>query len=184
MALPRIAGLKHVRVITEPEAAAMHYSVERRLGEGEIVGVYDLGGNTFDATILRASQHAMDNLGMPDGVDQLGGIDFDDTLLALVDDKLSGVLQVSLLDLENPEKVQALLSAREACKAAKEQLSPTTETVVHLKLHGDTQNVTVSRDTIVPVGIMTVRGNHDSATKDRGIAQVPGGVGGSVSGTT
>ncbi|WP_143139112.1 hypothetical protein [Lentzea waywayandensis] len=60
----------------------MHHSAERRLGDGETVGVYDLDGGTFDANVLWARPHGMATLGTPEGVERLGGIDFDSSLTA------------------------------------------------------------------------------------------------------
>ena len=51
--VPQLAGLPQARMITEPEAAAAHYAAARHLGDGDTVAVYDLGGGTFDATVLR-----------------------------------------------------------------------------------------------------------------------------------
>jgi actin-like ATPase involved in cell morphogenesis len=142
--VPRLAGLGNGRIITEPEAAAMHYSVERRFGDGEIIGVYDLGGGTFDATVLRARQQGMEILGTPEGVERLGGIDFDDSVLTFVDSKLGGV--ISELDPADPEQARLLLAVRETCRQAKEALSTNTDTVLELALPGGTRNVKVSRN--------------------------------------
>lgn len=141
--VPRLAGVRNAVIVTEPEAAAMHHSVERRLGEGEIVGVYDLGGGTFDATVLKARRHGMDILGTPEGVERLGGIDFDDSLLALVDQRVDGDL--TRLDPADAEQAGVLLSVREACRRAKEELSAAADTVLHLRLPGGTREVTVTR---------------------------------------
>ena len=51
--VPQLAGVPQVRMITEPEAAAAHYAAARHLADGDTVAVYDLGGGTFDATVLR-----------------------------------------------------------------------------------------------------------------------------------
>ncbi|MFD9698144.1 Hsp70 family protein [Lentzea sp. NPDC059081] len=144
--VPRLAGLRNVRVVTEPEAAAMHYSVERRLGDGEIVGVYDLGGGTFDATVLRARPNGMEILGTPEGVERLGGMDFDDALFTYVDEQLGGAL--SAMDPTVPEHARLRLLAREACRQAKEDLSAAAKTVVHLVLPDQTKHeVEISRTT-------------------------------------
>ncbi|KOV83947.1 Hsp70 family protein [Nocardia sp. NRRL S-836] len=139
----RLAGVPDAVVVTEPEAAAMHHSVERRLGEGEIVGVYDLGGGTFDATVLQARRHGMEILGTPEGVERLGGIDFDESLLALVDQRVDG--EITRLDPADAGQARVLLSVREACRGAKEELSAATETVLRLHLPGGTREVTVTR---------------------------------------
>ncbi|MEU7476487.1 Hsp70 family protein [Lentzea sp. NPDC042327] len=141
--VPRLAGVQDAVIVTEPEAAAMHHSVERRLGEGEIVGVYDLGGGTFDATVLQARRHGMEILGTPEGVERLGGIDFDDSLLALVDQRVDG--EITRLDAADAEQARVLLSVREACRSAKEELSAATDTVLRLDLPDGTREVTVTR---------------------------------------
>jgi molecular chaperone DnaK (HSP70) len=51
--VPRLAGLDDVRTVTEPEAAAAYYAAYRNLGDGAVVAVYDLGGGTFDSTVVR-----------------------------------------------------------------------------------------------------------------------------------
>src|SRR6266536_2357334 len=86
--VPRLAGVPDSQLITEPEAAARHYSAERRLGDGETVAVYDLGGGTFDTTVLRMRAGGTEILGTPEGIEHPGGIDFDETLLAHVDERL------------------------------------------------------------------------------------------------
>ncbi|USX55501.1 Hsp70 family protein [Lentzea sp. HUAS12] len=141
--VPRLAGVKDAVIVTEPEAAAMHHSVERRLGEGEIVGVYDLGGGTFDATVLQARRHGMEILGTPEGVERLGGIDFDDSLLALVDQRVDG--EITRLDPADAEQARILLSVREVCRRAKEELSAATDTLLHLDLPDGSREVTVTR---------------------------------------
>ena len=76
--VPGRAGLSNTETITEPEAAAAHYAATRRLHDGQIVAVYDLGGGTFDATILRGGTNAVEILGRPEGIERLGGVDFDE----------------------------------------------------------------------------------------------------------
>ena len=93
--VPRLAGITDYQLVTEPEAAATHYSAERRLGDGEVVAVYDLGGGTFDTTILRMRAGGMEILGTPEGIEHMGGIDFDETLLAHLDDRLGGAISAT-----------------------------------------------------------------------------------------
>ena len=74
----RIANLPdNVTLLTEPEAAAISYATQQRIDPGQIVAVYDLGGGTFDAAVLRRTQNGFEILGQPEGIERLGGIDFD-----------------------------------------------------------------------------------------------------------
>ncbi|GAA3677797.1 hypothetical protein GCM10022267_75770 [Lentzea roselyniae] len=141
--VPRLAGLSNVRIVTEPEAAATHYSVERRLGDGELVAVYDLGGGTFDTTILRARSDGMEILGTPEGIERMGGMDFDESLMAHVDAALDGAL--SALDPADPESAATLAATRTNCVQAKETLSTEPEVTIRVPLAGDEREVTVSR---------------------------------------
>ena len=123
--VPQLAGLPQVRMITEPEAAAAHYAAARHLADGDTVAVYDLGGGTFDATVLRKRAVGIDILGSPEGIERLGGVDFDDAILAHINFSSGGAL--SELDLSNPQTGIALARLRQDCIAAKEALSIDTE---------------------------------------------------------
>ena len=83
----RIADLVDVVTITEPEAAAIHYATLERIDAGMVVAVFDLGGGTFDAAILRKKSEGFEFLGQPEGIERLGGIDFDEAVFAFVDRK-------------------------------------------------------------------------------------------------
>ncbi|WP_424187002.1 Hsp70 family protein [Actinokineospora sp. G85] len=141
--VPRLAGLPGARIVTEPEAAATHYSMERRLGEGELVAVYDLGGGTFDTTILRARDGGMEILGTPEGVERLGGMDFDEALIAHVDSRLDGA--VTALDPADPEAAQALAAIRALCVKAKEELSSEPDVTLRVPLPSGERELLVSR---------------------------------------
>ena len=67
-------------LLTEPEAAAVHYAQQERVPAGAVIAVYDFGGGTFDATILRKTEDGFEQLGRPEGMERLGGIDFDEAL--------------------------------------------------------------------------------------------------------
>ena len=90
-------------MLTEPEAAAIHYAATERIEPGEIVAVYDLGGGTFDAALLRgggegtATGARFELIGPPEGIDRLGGVDFDAAVFAHVNRFLGGTLDT--LDL-------------------------------------------------------------------------------------
>jgi molecular chaperone DnaK len=141
--VPRLAGVTDYQLITEPEAAATHYSVERRLGDGEVVAVYDLGGGTFDTTILRMRAGGMEILGTPEGIEHLGGIDFDETLLTHLDDRLDGAIDD--LDADDPATAATLAAIRAMCVRAKEELSIEPDVVLTVPLPSGTREVTVTR---------------------------------------
>ena len=75
-----MAGLRNVEMCTEPEAAAITYASRNRVAEGDRVAVYDLGGGTFDAAVLVPDGAGFRLAGPPEGVEQLGGIDFDEAV--------------------------------------------------------------------------------------------------------
>ena len=126
--VPQLAGVPQARMITEPEAAAAHYAAARHLGDGDTVAVYDLGGGTFDATVLRKRAIGIDILGSPEGIERLGGVDFDDAILSHINFSSGGAL--GELDLSNPQTGIALARLRQDCIAAKEALSVDTEAAV------------------------------------------------------
>ncbi|HEX6967855.1 MAG TPA: Hsp70 family protein, partial [Micromonosporaceae bacterium] len=71
----RLSGLPEpVSFTTEPEAAAVFYAQQQRVEPGSIVAVYDLGGGTFDAAVLRKAPVGFEILGRPEGIERLGGI--------------------------------------------------------------------------------------------------------------
>src|SRR5690606_18332577 len=89
------AGLGDVPVtlLSEPEAAALHYAASERVPPGAVVAVYDLGGGTFDAAVLRRrDEHGFEMVGRPEGIERLGGVDFDAGVFAHVDAALDGAV--------------------------------------------------------------------------------------------
>ncbi|BCY09764.1 Hsp70 family protein [Actinoplanes sp. L3-i22] len=130
--VPRLAGLHEHVTLTEPEAAAAFYGASRLLGEGDTLAVYDLGGGTFDATVLRKRDGAVEVVGDPDGMERLGGIDFDEAILQWLDYKHGGAL--ADLDLSAPPAAAAMARLRQECVQAKEALSADTETTIPVLL--------------------------------------------------
>jgi YVTN family beta-propeller protein len=141
--VPQLAGIPHARMITEPEAAAAHYAAARHLTDGDTVAVYDLGGGTFDATVLRKRPIGIDILGTPEGIERLGGVDFDDAILAHINASSGGAL--SELDLSNPQTTVALARLRQDCIAAKEALSIDTEATIPVFLPNRHFDIRVTR---------------------------------------
>ncbi|MGD9752990.1 MAG: Hsp70 family protein, partial [Acidimicrobiia bacterium] len=86
----RLAGLPDARFVAEPTAAALHATASSKTGAGRPVVVYDLGGGTFDVSMVRtgevngSAEEAGELIGQPDGLERLGGIDFDEALRQLV----------------------------------------------------------------------------------------------------
>ncbi|HEX4248137.1 MAG TPA: Hsp70 family protein [Pseudonocardia sp.] len=141
--VPLQVGLPNARIMTEPEAAAAHYAATRRLADGQIIAVYDLGGGTFDVTVVRKRPDGIEILGVPEGIERLGGIDFDDAVLSHVDYACGGAL--SELDPRDPEVAVALNRLRQDCVLAKETLSVDTEVTVPVWLPGRHLEVQLTR---------------------------------------
>jgi molecular chaperone DnaK len=123
----RIAGLEVLRIINEPTAAALAYGIDKQqTGKGELVAVYDLGGGTFDITILELNQGVFE-VKATNGDTFLGGEDFDQRLI----DWLAKRFQDQTgIDLRKDR--MALQRLKEAAERAKHELSSATETEVNL----------------------------------------------------
>ena len=121
----RIAGLDVKRIVNEPTAAALAYGLEKEDKEEKIV-VYDLGGGTFDVSILELGDGVFE-VKSTNGDTHLGGDNFDDVIIKwLIDDFKS---QYSV-DLEQDK--MALQRLKEASEKAKRELSTTQSTDINL----------------------------------------------------
>ena len=135
-----LAGLTEVALLAEPHAAVMGHAALRRpvtvgggTGAGVTTAVYDLGGGTFDAAVARrAPDGTVSLLGTPRGLDRVGGIDFDEAVLAHVRAEVADAL--AGLDPDDAESWQALHRLRRDCVEAKEALSADTEVTVPVVL--------------------------------------------------
>ncbi len=130
----RLAGLDQDAVVTltEPEAAAISYANQERVEEGQIVAVYDLGGGTFDACVLRRTREGFEIIGKPEGIERLGGIDFDAAVFAHVARSLDDALNE--LDPDDPTAMAAVSRLRVDCVDAKEALSSDTDATIPVLL--------------------------------------------------
>ncbi|MBA2472169.1 MAG: Hsp70 family protein [Pseudonocardiales bacterium] len=137
------AGLFNSSMITEAEAAAAHYTATRPLGDGETMAVYDLGGYTFDATVLRMHSGGVEIIGKPERNEALGGGDFDEAILSHVNDTADGAL--TKLAMRRPQTSVALARVRQQCIVAKEALSTDTETTFPVSLPIRTLDVHLTR---------------------------------------
>jgi molecular chaperone DnaK len=138
-----LADIGSPTFVTEPEAAAIHYASTEHVEPGEIVAVYDLGGGTFDAAVLRKTQTGFETLGEPQGVERLGGIDFDAAVFAHVRNAVGGALDD--LDENDPTVIAAAARLREECIEAKEALSSDTETAIPVLLPNVMTEVRLTR---------------------------------------
>lgn len=134
------AGIMAPVLVAEPEAAAVHYVQSERLGEGNLLGVYDLGGGTFDAVVMRRKEPGFELVGRPVGIERLGGVDFDEAIRDFV------LEAVDLDDIEaSEEAVSAAYALQESCVAAKRVLSADTVAQVRVAFPGVTQTVRINR---------------------------------------
>jgi molecular chaperone DnaK len=127
-----LAEVEGLEFITEPQAAAVHYSAAERIEVGEVVAVYDLGGGTFDAALVVRTSGGFELLGTPDGLERFGGIDLDEAVFAHVRRSLGGAVEA--LDPADPAAVSALARLREDCRLAKEGLSADSDAAIPVML--------------------------------------------------
>ena len=140
----RLADLElPVTLTTEPEAAAISYAQTRPLPPGATVAVYDLGGGTFDAAVLRRASDGFAILGQPEGIEHLGGLDFDAAVFDHVRQSLGD--QLADLDEDDPATLTAVSRLREECTRAREALSADTEATVPVLLPGVSTQVRLTR---------------------------------------
>jgi YVTN family beta-propeller protein len=140
----RLADLDAVATITEPEAAARYYASNERMETGDIVAVYDLGGGTFDAAVLRKTELDFEILGSPEGIEHLGGIDIDEAVFGYVARELGDGL--ADLDPDDPAAMTALVRLRRDCVEAKEALSLDPEVSIPVLLPGLQTSVVMTRE--------------------------------------
>ena len=120
-----IAGLKVMRIINEPTAAALAYGLDKK-GKDQKIAVYDLGGGTFDISILELGDGVFEVLST-NGDTHLGGDDFDQTIIDWLADEFKAEEGIDLrLD---PMSLQRI---KEAAEKAKIELSSSAETEINL----------------------------------------------------
>jgi molecular chaperone DnaK len=137
------AGLDDVGVLPEPVAAATWYAAQERVATDALVGVYDLGGGTFDASVVRKTRTGFEILGDAGGDDAVGGVDFDHALLRHIG-AAAGV-DLARFDPDDVTAASALAQLFAAVVEAKEALSTDVEAIVPVLLPGVTRHVPVTR---------------------------------------
>jgi molecular chaperone DnaK len=120
----KIAGLEVLRIINEPTAAALAYGLDKK--NGQKIAVYDLGGGTFDVSILEIGDGVFE-VKSTNGDTFLGGEDFDDAIVNYLIDEFK---KDNGIDLRNDKL--ALQRLKEAAEKAKIELSSATQTEINL----------------------------------------------------
>lgn len=123
----RIAGLDVKRIINEPTAAALAYGLDKKGNKAGLIAVYDLGGGTFDISILEL-QDGVFEVKATNGDTYLGGEDFDQRIVNFLADEFAE--SNGGVDLRKDK--MALQRLREAAEKAKHELSSSQETDVNL----------------------------------------------------
>jgi molecular chaperone DnaK len=119
-----IAGLNVLRIINEPTSAALAYGLDKK--DAEQILVYDLGGGTFDATVLETGDNVVEV--MATGGDAfLGGDDFDNRIIDFVSSEFKSQTGVDI-----KADVMALQRVKDAAENAKKELSSASETEINL----------------------------------------------------
>ena len=160
-----LAGLNVLRLLNEPTAAAVAYGLDETIAESSVVAVYDLGGGTFDISILRMERGLLRILATG-GDSALGGDDFDEVIVSWMVD------QWGLVDLTRDQQRRLTVMAR----AIKERLSESSE--VSIKASGEFshfEDLPVTREIFASLseGLIhrTMRA-CDQALDDAGVTEV------------
>ncbi len=167
-----IAGLNVRRIINEPTAAALAYGLDKKHKE-QLVAVYDLGGGTFDISVLQLGEGVFE-VKSTNGDTHLGGDDFDQRLIDYLADEFQKQEGIDLR--KDPMALQRL---KEAAEKAKIELSSSMQTDVNLPFITATQegpkhlNITISRakfEQLVDDLIERTVGPCETAMKDAGVS--------------
>ncbi len=167
----KIAGLEVERIVNEPTAAALAYGLDKK--DGKTIAVYDLGGGTFDVSILEIGDGVFE-VKSTNGDTFLGGEDFDTRLLNYLAEEFQ---KENSIDLKTDKL--ALQRLKEAAEKAKIELSSTTQTEINLPFITADQsgpkhlNIKVTRaklETLVDDLVEKTIKPCESALKDAGLS--------------
>lgn len=135
----RLAGLNVLQIINEPTAAALGYGLDK-LDEDQTVFVFDLGGGTFDVTLMRIQGHSIEMLAT-NGDHRLGGKDWDDVLVNYVAEEFDRAHgENPLLDLQSYQQLQS------RALAAKIHLSSRDRTTLLHSYNGKSVKIELTRE--------------------------------------
>jgi heat shock protein 1/8 len=134
----KIAGINVLRIINEPTAAAMAYGLDKKKNDGNVL-VFDLGGGTFDVSLLNISNNMFKVLATA-GDTHLGGEDFDNILCAHIANEYFKKTQVNIRN-----DVRSMHQVKTAAEMAKRVLSAATQTTISLSHLGRPFSYNLSR---------------------------------------
>ena len=149
----KIAGLEVKRIINEPTAASLAYGLDKDDSQHKIL-VYDLGGGTFDVSILELGDGVFEVLAT-NGNNKLGGDDFDEAVLNFMADSFA---KENGVDLRNDK--MAMQRLKEAAEAAKKELSSAQTTNINLPF------ITVNENGPLHMNMDLTRAKFDQLTAD------------------
>jgi molecular chaperone DnaK len=147
-----IAGMQVLRIINEPTAASLAYGLDKK--SNETILVYDLGGGTFDVSVLDVGEGVFE-VKSTSGDTQLGGDDFDQRIVNFIADEFK---KEQGIDLRNDR--QALQRLREAAEKAKIELSNVVQTSVNLPF------ITADQEGPKHLDMTLTRAKFDELTRD------------------
>ena len=146
-------------LLSEPEAAAMTRATTTDGTDDSMIAVYDLGGGSFDTATLWRARDGYQVVGAPEGIERLGGLDFDAALYRYAIDQLSRSLPA--IDPDDHNTAQALSHLHLDCVVAKEALSFEQHAPLSLEIGGRSASITVQRQSfealIRPTLMETIR---------------------------
>jgi len=161
----KIAGLNVIAIINEPTAAALAFGISKGTDKSQTIMVYDLGGGTFDVTVMRFDSENITVLGTA-GDRKLGGYDFDDRIINAVIE----AAKEENIDIERDMTARQDLQLK--AEAAKKSLSAKDKTNIMLNIGGHPFKYTLSRedftDMIEPLLFKTT-GSMENACDEAGV---------------
>ncbi len=141
----QLADVGDVDLVAEPQAAAISYARRSVIEPGKVVAVYDFGGGTFDAALVRrTADGGFEIVGQPEGIDRLGGIDIDQLLVEHVLDS-SGASAALDGDVDDAT-LSVLVELRDRCQAAKEALSVDPDARIAVNVGNVSTSVRLTRE--------------------------------------
>lgn len=167
-----LADIGQVIRCPEPVAAAAQYATRNLVEVGDTIAVYDLGGGTFDACVLSKTSGGFDLVGVPEGIEHLGGIDFDEALFQHALNLLGS--RLTELDPDDPETTRGLNRLRRDCVDCKEALSSDSDAVLPVALPGLSTTLRLTRSEFEGLIRPALEETVDSMARALRSAGVPG----------